>query len=69
MGENVKKINPKVKKALFDWGLGVAAAAITTGVITLTNLWPGYAVLIGALAAPAIKWADKHSHEYGRNAK
>lgn len=60
------KINAKAKKALFDWCLGVASAGIYLGITTLTNLWPGYAVVIAALAAPAIKWADKHSQDYGR---
>jgi hypothetical protein len=32
----------------------------------LTDLAPQYAVLIGAVAAPAIKWADKTESEFGR---
>lgn len=59
------KMNNKVKKAVYDWALGVAAAAITLAVASLTNLKPEYAVLIGALAAPAIKWADKNKSDYG----
>jgi hypothetical protein len=30
---------------------------------------PEYAVLIGALAAPLAKWADKTESEYGRGSK
>lgn len=61
------KLSKKAKKIVFDWVLGVAAAAISTGVVAVTHLWPGYAVLIGALAAPAIKWANKYSTDYGVN--
>ena len=42
------------------------AAAITMGIALLTDLKPEYAVLIGALAAPLAKWADKNEKEYGR---
>ena len=63
------KLNKKLKKAIYDWGLGVAAAAITLAVASVTDLAPEYAVVIGALAAPAIKWADKNKTDYGRNAE
>ena len=68
MGEDVKKfkINPKTKKMVMDYVLAVAAAAVSMGVALLTDMAPQYAVLIGALAAPATKWASKHSHDYGR---
>ena len=36
------------------------------GIALLTDLKPEYAVLIGALAAPLAKWADKNEKEYGR---
>jgi hypothetical protein len=35
------------------------------GIALLTDLAPQYAVLIGAVAAPAIKWADKTETEFG----
>lgn len=60
------KVSAKAKKAIKDYGLAVAAAAVTMGVAMLTDLAPQYAVLIGAIAAPAIKWADKNSKDYGR---
>ncbi len=41
------------------------AAGITMGIALLTDLRPEYAVLIGALAAPLAKWADKNEKEYG----
>jgi len=43
----------------------VFASAITMGVALLMNMRPEYAVLIGALAAPLAKWADKTEKEYG----
>lgn len=63
------KLNPKLKKAVIDYLLAVAASAITIGVALVTEMEPHYAVLIGALAAPATKWASKHSHDYGVNSK
>lgn len=62
------KISPKAKKAIIDYCLAVGAAAITMGVAMLSDMAPQYAVLIGALAAPAVKWASKHSKDYGRGA-
>ena len=62
------KISPKAKKAFIDYALAVGAAAVTMAVAALTDLAPQYAVVIGALAAPATKWASKHSKDYGRGA-
>lgn len=59
------KVSPKVKKAVTDYVLAVAASAVTLLVALLVNLKPEYAVLIGAVTAPAIKWANKHSKDYG----
>ena len=68
MGENVKKFNldPKKKKMVTDYLLAVAAAAVTMGVALVSDMAPQYAVLIGALTAPATKWASVHSKDYGR---
>ncbi len=60
------KISDKTKKMVTDYLLAVAAAAVTMGVALITDMAPHYAVLIGALAAPATKWASKHSKDYGR---
>jgi hypothetical protein len=59
------KISIKTKKALADYALAIAASAVTLGVSLLVNLKPEYAVLIGAVTAPAIKWASKYSKDYG----
>ena len=59
------KLNAKQKKALKDYGLAVVASAVTMGVALLSDMAPQYAVIIGAIAAPAIKWASKNSRDYG----
>lgn len=59
------KLNAKQKKALKDYGLAVLASAVTMGVALLTDMAPQYAVVIGAIAAPATKWASKNSKDYG----
>jgi len=59
------KLNNKQKKALKDYGLAVLASAVTMGVALLSDMAPQYAVIIGAIAAPAIKWASKNSRDYG----
>lgn len=59
----------KQKKALKDYGLAVLASAVTMGVALLSNISPQYAVLIGAIAAPAMKWASKNSKDYGVGTK
>lgn len=59
------KLNAKQKKALKDYGLAVVASAVTMGVALLTDMAPQYAIIIGAIAAPATKWASKNSKDYG----
>ena len=59
------KLNAKQKKALKDYGLAVLASAVTMGVALLTDMAPQYAIIIGAIAAPATKWASKNSKDYG----
>jgi hypothetical protein len=59
------KLNDKQKRALKDYGLAVLASAVTMGVALLTDMAPQYAIVIGALAAPATKWASKNSKDYG----
>ena len=49
------KISDKQKKAFKDYGLAVLASAVTMGVALLTDMAPQYAVVIGAVAAPAVK--------------
>jgi hypothetical protein len=63
------KLSAKTKKALKDYGLAVVASAVTMGVALLTEMEPHFAVVIGAAAGPLVKWADKHSKDYGVGSK
>lgn len=63
------QLTVKQKKAFKDYGLAVLASAVTMGVALLTDMAPQYAVVIGALAAPATKWASKNSKDYGVGAE
>lgn len=65
----MKAISPKYLKALKDYGLAVAASAITMAVALASSLEPHYAVVIGSLAGPLLKWADKNSKDYGVGSK
>ena len=60
--------DPKTKAAFKSYIRAVLASAVTMGLALAANLAPEYAVLIGALAAPAAKWADKTEKEYGLGA-
>lgn len=57
---------PEFKEAFKDYCLAVAASGVTLGVSFLLDFAPEYAVLIGAITAPALRWADKNSPQYGR---
>ena len=59
------KITKKHKAIAKSYLRAVAGAAVAMGIALLTDLAPHYAVLIGAVAAPAIKWADKTETEFG----
>lgn len=58
-------LTKKQKAVLKSYVRAVLAAAITMGIATLTDMAPQYAVVIGAIAAPLAKWADKAEKEYG----
>jgi hypothetical protein len=60
-----KFIGPKEIAALKSYLRALLAAAITMGIALLTDMRPEYAVLIGALAAPLAKWADKNESSFG----
>ena len=66
MKELVKKfIGPKEAAAIKSYLRAVLASAITMGIALLTDMKPEYAILIGAIAAPLAKWADKNEKEFG----
>jgi hypothetical protein len=60
-----KFIGPKEVAAFKSYLRALLAAAITMGIALLTDMKPEYAVLIGALAAPLAKWADKNEDQFG----
>lgn len=67
MKDLIAKIKtPEFKEAFKDYCLAVAASGVTLGVSFLLDFAPEYAVLIGAITAPALRWADKNSPQYGR---
>ena len=63
------KVTDKQKKAFMSYLRAVAASAIAMGIALLTDMAPQYAILIGAVAGPALKWADKNDASYGRGSK
>lgn len=64
-----KFLTPAREAILKSYLRAVAAASITTALALATNMAPQYAVLIGAIAAPLIKWADTAEKEYGKGSK
>ena len=64
-----KFLTPKRVKAVKAWATAVVAVAVFSGVQLVTDLAPQYAALIAALAAPAVKWADKNDDAFGLGTK
>lgn len=62
-------IKSKEQAMIKSYLRAVFASAITMGIALLTDMKPEYAVLIGAIAAPLAKWADKTEKEYGRGSE
>ena len=57
--------NPKTNAAFMSYLRAVLASAITMGIALAVDISPEYAILIGSLAAPLAKWADKNEKSYG----
>ena len=67
MKDLLAKLKSKEFKCMAkSYGRAVLASAVTMGVALATDMAPEYAILIGSLAAPAVKWADKAEKEFGR---
>ena len=62
-------MNAKTKSAVKSYLRAVAASAITLGLALAGDIKPEYAMLLGAVAAPAIKWADAAEKEFGKGSK
>jgi hypothetical protein len=62
----VKKLKSKESKAAFkSYARAVLASAVTMGLALAADLAPEYAILIGSIAGPLAKWADRTEKEYG----
>ena len=67
MKDLITKLKSKEFKCMAkSYGRAVLASAVTMGVALATDMSPEYAVLIGSVAAPLVKWADKAEKEFGR---
>lgn len=61
-----KKIQSKeFKAAAKSYLRAVLASAVTMGIALATDIAPEYAVLIGGITAPLVKWADKAEEDFG----
>ena len=70
MNKLVEKLkDPKTKAAFKSYLRAVLASAVTMGLALAANLAPEYAILIGSIAGPLAKWADKTEKEYGLGAE
>ena len=61
--------DPKTKAAFKSYVRAVIASAVTMGLALAADLTPEYAILIGSIAGPLAKWADKTEKEYGLGTK
>ena len=59
------KITDKQKAVIKSYLRAVLASAISTGLALAIDMQPQYAVMIGAIAAPLVRWADKAEKEFG----
>jgi hypothetical protein len=59
------KLSKKHKDAIKSYLRAVAASGITVGLAIAGDVKPEYAVLLGALVAPIIKWLDPKEGAYG----
>jgi hypothetical protein len=70
MNDLLKKLkSKKTKAAVKSYFRAVLASAVTMGLALVADLAPEQAILVGAIAAPLAKWADKTEKEYGLGAK
>ena len=66
MKDLLKKLKSKeFKAALKSYLRAVLASAITMGLALAADFAPEYAILIGSIAGPLAKWADRAEKEFG----
>ena len=63
------KLSAKQKAAFKSYFRAVLASAITLGLALAADLAPQYAIMIGAVFGPLVKWADKAESEFGLGSK
>jgi hypothetical protein len=59
------KLSKKHKAAIKSYLRAVAASGITVALAIAGDMKPEYAVLLGAIIAPVIKWLDPKEGAYG----
>jgi hypothetical protein len=59
------KLSKKHKAAIKSYLRAVAASGITVALAIAGDMKPEYAVLLGAVIAPVIKWLDPKEGAYG----
>ena len=59
------KLTKKHKAAIKSYLRAVAASGITVALAIAGDVKPEYAVLLGAVVAPVIKWLDPKEGAYG----
>ena len=70
MKDLINKLKSEEFKSAFkSYCRAVLASAVTMGLAFAANFAPEYAILIGSIAAPLAKWADKAEKEYGLGSK
>jgi len=70
MNDLINKLkSPKTKAALMSYLRAVLASAVTMAIALAADVAPEYAILIGSVAAPLAKWADKTEKEFGLGSK
>jgi hypothetical protein len=70
MKELIAKLKSKrTKSAVKSYLRAVLASAVTMGLALAADLAPEQAILIGSIAGPLAKWADKTEKEYGIGTK
>ena len=63
------KLSKKHKAAIKSYLRAVAASGITVALAIVGDVKPEYAVLLGAVIAPLIKWLDPKEEEFGLTTK
>jgi hypothetical protein len=63
------KLSKKHKAAIKSYLRAVAASGLTVALAIVGDIKPEYAILLGALVAPLVKWLDPSEKEYGITTK